>query len=343
MNEASVVRALVRDWAALNGTLFRGALRPPALELSDSRRLGAWHRSSRTLSIGRALVRSEPWPVVVEVLKHEMAHQYVDEVLKVHDETPHGAAFREVCARIGADARAVGEPVAEAEPAVLRKVRKLLALADSDNAHEAEAAAAAAHRFLRKHNVDVLGDPTTFTTRVVGRSTTRHQAWEKALAGLVGKHFFVHAVWVPAWLVDRECWGKVLELSGRPENLDLAEHVHRFVSEVGERRWRAHRRQHGSAGRDRGRFLAGVVMGFGEQLDGQASDCEETGLVWVGDPGLEDWVGRRHPRLRAGRRVTVRGDQVWQQGRAEGRGLRLRKPIREGSTGSFLALAQKGD
>ena len=267
------------------------------------------------------------------MLKHEMAHQYVDEVLGVTDETPHGAAFRRVCDEIGADPRAVGLPVADEEPAAVRKVRKLLALAESSNRHEAEAAAKAAHKFMRRHNIDVLGDPTTFGARVVGRSASRHQAWEKALAGLLAQHFFVHAVWVPTWL-GGDSWGKQLELNGRPENLDLAEHVHGLVSAVAERSWAAHKRENGSRGRERGRFLAGVVLGFGEQLAGQAEACEETGLVWVNDPQLYGWLGKRYPRLRTGRRVAISADAAFREGREQGRKLLWKKPIKQGGTRS---------
>ena len=322
---ADLLGALKHAWGTLNGTLFKGALRPVALELSDGKRLGAWKRGTRTIAIGRGLVQTQPWPVVVEVLKHEMAHQYVDEVLQVA-ESAHGPAFRRVCAEIGADPRAAGLPVADQEDKAVQKVRKLLALANSSNRHEAEAAAKAAHKWMRKHNIDVLGDPTTFGARVVGRAASRHQAWEKVLAGLIARHFFVHAVWVPAWLGAR--WGKQLELTGRPENLDLAEHVHTLVSEVADRSWRAHKKANGSKGRERGRYLAGVVMGFGEQLAGQAEALEETGLVWSGDPQLQAFLGRRYPRLRAGRGVRVRGDEAWQSGRRVGRELVVNKPIR---------------
>lgn len=337
MDDAAAARAVSQAWAWLNAALFQAALQPPVVRLAEGARLGSWHRATRTLTVGRELVRQQPWPVVVEVIKHEMAHQYVDEVLKVHDEAPHGAAFAQVCARIGADATAVGMPAPGEEPAIVRKVRKLLALAESQNPHEAERAANAAHRLMRKHNLEVLGEAASYQARVVGRASTRHMAWEQLLGGLLGKHFFVHPVWVQAWLPDRDAWGRVLELSGRPENLDLAEHVHSLVSDVAERAWRDHKRARGSEGRDRGRFLAGVVTGFGERLAGEARACEETGLVWVGDAGLQDFVERRFPRLRSGRGIRLTGGDAWQHGKATGRNLVLRKPLQtRGSRGRLL-------
>ena len=54
------------------------------------------------------LVTEHPWTVVLEVLRHEMAHQYVDEVLGVHDETAHGPTFQAVCEARAIDGRAAG-------------------------------------------------------------------------------------------------------------------------------------------------------------------------------------------------------------------------------------------
>ena len=85
--EAALVRALAQAWSALNGSHFRGGLRPPAFTLTEGKRLGAWQPATRTLSIGRRFALEQPWPAVVEVLKHEMAHQYVHEVLGITDET----------------------------------------------------------------------------------------------------------------------------------------------------------------------------------------------------------------------------------------------------------------
>src|SRR5204863_9127732 len=111
--DAALLRELANTWAELAHNHFRGALRPPALDLTDtSTRLGAWHRATRTISLSRALVYGQPWGTVREVLKHELEHQYVDEVMGIHDETAHGPAFTEVCRARGIDASAAGLPAA---------------------------------------------------------------------------------------------------------------------------------------------------------------------------------------------------------------------------------------
>src|SRR5882757_5842764 len=108
--ERAALHAILRSWEDLNGTLFRFQLRRPAVMLVDSTvRLGLWHGGLRIIEIARSLLQG-PWGVLVEVLKHEMAHQYVDEVLGQLDDAMHGSVFRSVCEERGIDASAAGAP-----------------------------------------------------------------------------------------------------------------------------------------------------------------------------------------------------------------------------------------
>ena len=97
----------VFDWE--NDARFRKRLIAPVIALSDSTtRLGQWLHGTRTLELSRTLLVERTWSEVQGVLLHEMAHQYVDEVLGVHDETAHGETFRQICTERGIDAREIG-------------------------------------------------------------------------------------------------------------------------------------------------------------------------------------------------------------------------------------------
>jgi predicted SprT family Zn-dependent metalloprotease len=109
--ERLTLRALADAWDDTNATFFKRALRRPVLALSDtSQRLGRWVSAERTLEISRRVLSEQSWGVVLEVLKHEMAHQFVDEVLGQRSEAAHGPAFRQVCEERAIDARAEGIP-----------------------------------------------------------------------------------------------------------------------------------------------------------------------------------------------------------------------------------------
>src|SRR5688572_6871961 len=86
--ETALLRALAASWDEINLNHFGGKLRRPVLALHDEPgRLGQWNGGRRHLSLSRTLVWEQPWGVVRAVLEHEVAHQFVDQVLQAHDET----------------------------------------------------------------------------------------------------------------------------------------------------------------------------------------------------------------------------------------------------------------
>src|SRR5687768_14392102 len=109
--ERAALEQLRLAWERANLEWFKGTLRRPVLEIADLKgQLGRWVSEHRTIQIARKLLIEHAWGVVIEVLKHEMAHQFVDEALGLRNETAHGPAFRQVCAERGIDPRAAGLP-----------------------------------------------------------------------------------------------------------------------------------------------------------------------------------------------------------------------------------------
>ena len=115
---ALLSRVLSGSWEELNQAHFQGQLKPPAIEIRPlGSQLGRWERQLRQIVLSENLVLEQRWGVVLEVLKHEMVHQFVHEVLGCLDEPPHGPSFRAECARRGVHARAAGLPsVSEEDP-----------------------------------------------------------------------------------------------------------------------------------------------------------------------------------------------------------------------------------
>jgi hypothetical protein len=333
--ERALLRELLRTWEHLDALHFRGAMRPPAIDLADlDGVLARWSPETRTICFGRRLVVEQPWAVVVEVLRHEMAHQYVSEVLKVRDETAHGPAFRKVCAERGIDPAANGIPTAaldEDDPRtkVLRRVQKLLALGESPNANEAAAAMRRAQRLMLEHNLSPGHRAATYGFLQLGAPALRVPAHHRILAGILADSFFVRAIWVPGWIPRKARRGRVLEITGTPSNLATAEYVYTYVLRTAERLWL----EDLAPAAEKGRFLLGVMLGFRDKLDAQRRQDAEEGLVWVGDAALQDFVGLRHPRLRSSRAVTFHETDAWHRGRAAGRSIELRAGVTERAEG----------
>jgi hypothetical protein len=341
--EAALLRELASTWDEVAHNHFKGVLRRPVLALADhERRLGEWIRAQRTIAISRRLVVERPWGVVREVLKHEMAHQYVDEVLGIHDESAHGPAFRRVCEAHGFDASAAGTP-ADAElgagaaggprAATLRRIARLLALAESPNIHEAQAAMNEARRLMLLHNIDAAASPEAegHAFRHVGAVKARSDVAEKILAGILARHFFVSVIWIPAYLPLEGRRGRTLELCGTPANLEVAVYVHAFLTATGERLWRDHKRAAGiRSDRERRRFIAGVMIGFDEKLGAGARQSKQEGLVLHADAQREDYLRRRYPRRSNRGGSAIERTAAYEQGRAAGRKIELARPVGTG-------------
>ncbi|MCC6647146.1 MAG: DUF2786 domain-containing protein [Polyangiaceae bacterium] len=330
----SALRALARQWSTLNWSVFGEAMKAPTFELSTAEgQLGGYRPAYRSISISERLVFGQPWLVVVEVLKHEMAHQYVSEVLKVSDETAHGAAFADVCRRFSIDARAAGMPEVEQEEERLReRVARLLALAESPNQHEAEAAMRAAQRLMLKHNLDTAGARRDYVWKTLGTPTARVQEPDRYLATILCRHFFVEAIWAAVYDAAAERRKSVLEVCGTSSNVALAEYVYAFLRETAERLWRAHKRAHGLAfDRERRRFLSGVMLGFSEKLKAEQRESEQAGLVWQADADLQAYYRGRHPRVSTVTFGRSGPSLAHAHGRVAGRGIELHRPVGAGS------------
>ncbi len=334
--EAALLREVAEQYRLLAVSHFKGALKLPQFELVPSRaRLGRWVEGTRTIELSRFLVLEQSWGAVVEILKHEMAHQYVSEVLGERSETAHGPRFRAVCERLGIDGAASGMPAAkpdEVTTKVAERIARLLALAESPNVHEAEAAMAAAQKLLLKHNLELREMRTArgYAWRHLGRPTGRTTEAERVLSLLLGRYFFVEAIWVPVYRAQIGKRGSVLEICGTPENVEIAEYVHGYLVETSERLWREHKAERRIRGdRDRRTFLAGVMSGMNDKLSREAKKSEKAGLVWIADADLTTYFRKRHPYVRHVRYQGQQRSEAYAHGREAGRKIVLHKGIKD--------------
>lgn len=343
--EAALLRRLALEWDNFNLALFKGAMRRPVLRLGEApRRLGQWNGAVRTLELSRRLVLDEPWGQVLEVLKHEMAHQFVDECIAV-DESPHGPAFRSVCERLGIDGTTTGmsavsadaqepkPPEGSTHDRLVARVRKLLALAQSANQHEAENAASAAQKLMLRYNLEqnALSTRPNFGFVHLGPPSGRTFEHQRRVSVILAEHFFVEAIWVPVYRPREAKRGSVLEICGTRPNLAMAEHVHDFLHAAAERLWVAHKRARGiRANKDRRTFLAGVMEGFEAKLDAQKVQLREEGLVWVPGAKLRGYLRTRHPHVRRVSNAGNARNEVFTEGHRAGSNLVLSQPVSSG-------------
>jgi Protein of unknown function (DUF2786)/SprT-like family len=342
--EKLTLHALIAEYHGLNYQLFADKLRLPALRLSDSlSELGLWETEPPTIRLSRPMVLQQPWSVVVEVLKHEMAHQFVSEVLGVHEDRAHGPLFRQICEQRGIDSAAAGTtaPVNGSDASLLNKIRHLLALAESPERHEAEAAAAAAQRLMLKHNLQTVGAARDYCFAHLGAATGRVEESQRALAAILRDFYFVETIWIGVFRPFEGKRGSVLEVCGTRANVELAQYVHSFLNHAAVRLWREHKRKNGIHGdRDRRSFAAGVMAGFHNKLKEQRKVTDQQGLVWQGDEQLTGYFRRRFPRVSSVHYGTSRGSGAHAAGSAAGRDLVLHRGVNAGPSAATRLLGR---
>jgi predicted SprT family Zn-dependent metalloprotease len=352
-------------------SLYRVPLAAPAFRISDSpATLGSWHPETRTISISCALINEYSWDAVINVLKHEMAHQYVHEYMGRGMDQPHGQSFVEACEKLGVVFpfnKATGDTpkffVADRQDGrdseydrKVNKVRKMLSLAGSCNKHEAAAAMSMANGFICKYNLERLDsiEPSRYSYEIINIKKKRLHIIERRIASLLMDYFYVDIVYSELFDPESIESFKTIELIGTVENVAFARHAYDFLSHRVEFLWQDFRKTAKTPGKLRKTYILGLLQGVREKLKkeekkhvfrsdisaGMGRHKTISGLVVARDPGLAEFTALRFPKLR---KVQYRSPGIccpntYTAGKKEGKKITIHKTVKheEGNRGKLL-------
>ncbi len=325
----------------------RCLMHPPLFSLRTLKsRLGYWSRHRNEIVISRDFIVNCPWDDVRDVLCHEMAHQYADQVMRSSESIPHGPDFMEACRLLRANPKASGRyrPLHERlyqtalsdRDRILMRVKKLMSLARSPNRHEAEAAMTKAHELMRRYNLHLLENDRqrNFISLFIGSPALRHFREEYHLANLLQRFYFVQGLWVSAYVLGKGKMGRVFEISGTPENVKIAAYVYDFVRNTIDNHWRQYNSD-GQLNRYRKTdFAVGLVEGFSNKLaklePAPALRPKSTDLVSLQDPLLNAYISHRYPHTKTFQRTTSnQNERIHKHGYTLGKDLVINKGIED--------------
>ena len=319
--ERRILHGLACEWESAQWILSpssRKKLRKPLFSIREMHsKWGYWSGEKNEICLSRDLVLNHSWDAVREILLHEIAHQFAEQALGNHNKPPHGPKFKRACYMLRANPKASGdyEPLDERvlhdssgpEDKMLLRVKKLMALAQSQNQHEAEAAMAKAHEFIAKYNIDLLSrdEHRDFISVFVGSPALRHFREEYHLANLLQDFYFVHAIWVSAYVLEKSKMGNVLEISGTAQNVKIAGYVHDFIKRYIDSQWHKYNKDKRLNRYRKTDFAVGVMEGFNSKLEAQTKKeeriKEKFGVIKIEDPLLRKHIKYKYPHT-----VTVR-------------------------------------
>ena len=320
---------------------------------------GEWHPLTRVITLSGELVTKYPWHIVVEVLKHEMAHQIVSEVFMVND--AHGPSFRKAAKLLGTESWACNASLPEEllstvtqgkrndkYQKLLRQVKQLLSLAESGNSeHEASTAMKKVKELTQTYNLESLRENTEqnpFQTISICHNRKRRESYQASICSLLREFFGVEIVYSTSFGYPKLEVFACIEIMGRQSRVAIAEQIYWYLFNQLPLLWKEYQKSHGCIGtKNRNQFYCGVIQGFSDQLaKGESSTWQneaktsspETAinetkeLILKEKNDLSQYVTYRHPRLQKVSRYRRQSDgEHFQAGVTEGQNLDIRYGI----------------
>jgi len=355
--EHRILHGLACEWENaiwILRTSYRNMLAKPLFSLRDMKgRWGYWSAEKNEICLSRNLVLNHSWHTVREILLHEMAHQFSEQILCAGNEPPHGPKFQKACHLLRANPKASGNyrPLDKGGPndlptpedKILVRVKKLMALAQSRNQHEADAAMTKAHELISKYNVDLLSRDNNrrFFSIFVGSPALRHFREEYRLSSLLQEYYFVHGIWVPAYVIEKGKMGRVLEISGTAQNVRIANYVHDFIKHFIDSQWDEYNKGKGLNRYRKTDFAVGIMEGFRSKLRQQTKTNRKISnrydLIKLRDPLLQRHIEYRYPHTAGIRGSALRNDKnVVKDGIEVGKELIIYRGISKKGAGKKL-------
>lgn len=226
---------------------------------------------------------------------------------------------------------------------ILSKIKKILAKADQENAHEADVAMRMAQRLMLEHNftmqdVDGLEEPDPYIVDRVDEGKCRLTDEAHYANKIISAFFNVVVSYRRGWYSNAATKGngerQARRLSynyyGKTQNVAVAIHVYGFLTAEFNRLWKVYCAEQKKLGLKMSRntrksFILGLYRGLESKLSQeQSSFQQETGLVVVRDPALKAYSASLKNMQVA--KVTVNREALG-SGYAEGRQIQINTAV----------------
>ena len=308
--------------------------------------LGQWDPARRIITLDESMIADFRWELVLEVLKHEMSHQYVTDNLG--DKDSHGESFRIACEKLrvapwaqtprvllrqdleGLDTQS---NLREDQITLLRKVKKLLSLAQSTNENEAALAMAKVQELCVQHNLDAYFEKTqqhNFAVRIINSQKKRTPSYWSWISSLLVEHYEVKVIQSFVFCAKQLHEQRTLEIIGLSHQVEIAEYVFWFL-ENNLKLWSKEKSLTKSS--QKNSYSIGVLEGFRKKLSSvrkQQNDLTENALIKTNEINLQAHYLYLHPRLRKNTtRISLdKNSRIYDDGFKKGLTLSINKGIK---------------
>ena len=230
---------------------------------------------------------------------------------------------------------------------LLKKIQKLLALAESPNEHEAETATRKAQELLVRHNLSIqqvqtLQDEYSKTNI---DTVMRYKKEHSFVLDIVQEFFFVKVTLSRSYCRFsgngyRATYNSEISLVGTPANVEVARYVYSYLVHTFKELWRTYQKENAAPLKHRTPFMLGLRDGLWSKLKETRNKVEsEMGLVVIDDPDLQKYLTESLGIKKAKKETPNRRDyEAEEAGREKGKNIRIAKAVNYQSENKGLSL-----
>lgn len=333
--------------------LWRGYYYPLHFVLfEDPQKLGYFSPGNFQLGLHKKLMYLAHDEVLKNIIRHELAHMYCSLIYEEQYQElfSHGAEFQKICKDFGWGVE-VSKAYSNLEfenqlyspdtsfEKVKAKVEKLLALADSDNPHEAAAATFKANNLLLKYNLKNLAATDQGEVESCVKMVFRAKKMNSTLNALydILQYFYVQPVF------NRTREGVGLDVVGSRLNVEMADYITKYLAAEFELLWnRAKKEDPKMKGlKKKNNYILGIASGFTAKLKNERQILKKVSsssreLITI-ENNLIQQVRLAFPRL--SRQASSSGSfdsNARSKGQRDGSSLSIRPGVSQGNRGRLL-------
>jgi hypothetical protein len=196
-----------------------------------------------------------------------------------------------------------------------------------------------AHELITRHNIELnrQEEERQFLSIFLGSPALRHPREDYHLANLLQDYYFVTGIWVPAYVIEKQKMGRVLEISGTAQNLKIADYVHGFIVQFIDAQWQKYNHEKKLNRYRKTDFAVGIIQGFHNKLElNAAKKKSEKGilaLIQKADPQLQKYFKFRYPHTASVKKTASQQDsRVLNDGKKLGKKLVIARGINQRNT-----------
>lgn len=224
--------------------------------------------------------------------------------------------------------------------AIVEKIRKLLALANSSNENEAQLATEHATKLLTKHNLkmqDVEGYSREYIKAQHRTTKTKATPHDRFVFDIVMRFFFVETI--RGYIYNRDLGRIVIyhTFVGEDHNVEIAQYVHAFLDRLFPQAFKDYRKRTGAPLTHRKSYYAGLWQSISKKLEETRHKAEqEAGLVLVKDPGIGEFIQNEFALAKTPKseKTQINSTSALQAGLEDGKDVNIAMGLGSGSSPS---------